>query len=171
MQKIRSRAAAEKGFTLVEALVALAITGLALALVAPGLNRLAAALRVDLATSELVGVFYEARSLAIRHSLRVGVKFRTDPDLHRVSYTLYADGDGDGVLTSDIDSGVDPRVAPARDLTHLGRRVRFGFPPGPPPRDPGDPARRLDNLDDPIRFNLSDIASFGPLGGSTQGSV
>lgn len=160
-----------RGFTLVEALVAMAIAGLALALLLPGLHRLASGLRVDLAAGELIGVLHEARSLAIRHSARVGVKFRSDEVTRRVSFTLYRDGDGDGVLTSDIDSGVDPQVAPARDLTHLGRQTRFGFPPGPPPRDPGDPTRRLDNLDDPIRFNLSDIASFGPLGGSTPGSL
>ena len=29
----------------------------------------------------------------------------------------------------------------------------------------------MDRLDDPIRFNRSDIASFGPLGGSTPGSL
>jgi hypothetical protein len=53
----------------------------------------------------------------------------------------------------------------------MGSLVRFGFPPGAAPRDPGDPSRRLGNLRDPIRFNRSDIASFGPLGGSTPGSL
>ena len=88
-----------------------------------------------------------------------------------VEWSLYRDGDGDGVLSQDIESGVDPRVGPARQLAHLGRQVRFGFPPGPPPRDPGDPRRRLDRLDDPIRFNRSDLASFDPLGGATPGSI
>ncbi len=49
--------------------------------------------------------------------------------------------------------------------------MKFGFPSGSPPRDPSDPRRFLTRLDDPIRFNRSDIASFGPLGGSTPGSL
>ena len=81
------------------------------------------------------------------------------------------DGDCDGVLTADIDSGIDPAVSPPRQLAHFGSFARFGFPPGPAPRDPGDPGRRLDRLDDPIRFNRSDIASFNHLGGSTPGSL
>ncbi|MCB1009629.1 MAG: hypothetical protein KDB94_12155, partial [Acidobacteria bacterium] len=48
---------------------------------------------------------------------------------------------------------------------------RFGFPAGRAPRDPGSPGRRLDRLDDPIRFNRSDIASFSPLAGATPGTV
>ena len=100
----------------------------------------------------------------------MAVKFFT-ADPAEVSYALFADGDGDGVRNDDIDSGVDPQVAPARGLTHFGRHVGFGFPPGLAPRDPGNPSRRLDRLDDPIRFNRSDLASFSPLGGSTPGSL
>ena len=48
--------------------------------------------------------------------------------------------------------------------------IRIGFPPGPPPRHPGVPSRRLDPTD-PIRFNRSDMASFGPLGTATPGSI
>ncbi len=110
-----------------------------------------------------------ARARAVRLSAKVGVKFRSSEET--VSWRLYRDGDGDGVRSRDIDSGVDPPLGPPRTLAHLGRHVRFGFPPGPPPRDPGDPRRRLRRLDDPIRFNRSDIASFGPLGGSTPGSL
>jgi len=125
---------------------------------------------MDLATHELVGVLRLARSYAVRHSTKVGVKFRPGVDAG-ATFTLYRDGDGDGVLTADIDSGVDPQVKPPRQLAHFGSFARFGFPPGPPPRDPGDPGSRLDRLDDPIRFNRSDIASFNHLGGSTPGSL
>ena len=37
--------------------------------------------------------------------------------------------------------------------------------------DPGSPGHYLDRIDDPIRFNSSDICSFSPMGESTPGSV
>ena len=159
----------DHGFQLLEAIVGAAIVLLTAGLLLPPLFRLADGRRVRLAAAELTGVLRQARSLAIRHSSHVGVKFLVEDE--RVRWTLYRDGDGDGVLTRDIDSGVDPPLGLPQTLTHLGRHIRFGFPPGPPPRDPGDPRRRLRRLDDPIRFNRSDIASFGPLGGSTPGSL
>jgi len=162
--------AREQGFTLLELLTVLGVLGLVLALGVPPLLDATARLRVDLAAAEVVGALRGARSWAIRRNQLVAVKFSTGAD-GRVAFTLYRDGDGDGVLNRDIDSGVDPQVAPAQTLAHLGRRVRFGFPPGRPPRDPGDPRRRLDRLEDPIRFNRSDLASFSSLGGSTPGSV
>jgi len=160
----------QSGFQLVELLVSLALLAIGIALAAPPLARAAAGLRVRLAAEEVVGSLRLARAYAIAHAAHVGVRFSTTPE-GAVSWALYRDGDGDGVRTDDIDSGVDPLAAPARRLAHFDRRIRFGFPPGTPPRDPSDPRRRLDRLDDPIRFNTSDIASFGPLGGSTPGSV
>ncbi len=157
------------GYQLLEALVGAAIIMLTAGFLLPPLLRLADGRRVRLAAAELTGVLREARSNAIRHNCRVGVKFLVEDK--QVRWTLYRDGDGDGVLNRDIDSGVDPPLGLPRTLTHLGRHVRFGFPPGAPPRDPGDPRRRMRRLDDPIRLNRSDIASFGPLGGSTPGSL
>lgn len=159
-----------RGFSLVEWIIALAILALLAALTLPDLFRLSRGLRVNLAGRELQSVLRQARARAIREGTKVGVKFRTDGN-GRYSFTLYRDGDGDGVLTRDIDSGVDPRLAPPRELIHLGRRIRLGFPAGTAPRDPGDPTRRLTRLDDPIRFNRSDIASFNHLGASTPGSL
>jgi hypothetical protein len=127
-------------------------------------------LKVDLAANELVGVLRLTRSYAIRHGAKVGVKFRPGGGA-RWTFARYRDGDGDGVRTADIDSGVDPPMGIERELAHFGSYVRFGFPPGPAPRDPGNPGRRLDRLDDPIRFSRSDIASFNQLGASTPGSL
>lgn len=163
-------ASRERGFQLVELLVASSILAALAAVGIPPLLRTSAGLRVQLAAGEVAGAFRTCQAFALRLDTNVAAKFRTADD-GEVTFTLYRDGDGDGVLTKDIDSGVDPQVAPARRLSHLGRHIGFGFPPGPAPTDPGDPSRRLGNLDDPIRFNNSDLASFSPLGGSTPGSA
>ena len=110
-----------------------------------------------------------ARSWAVVHDANVAVKFRTAAD-GTVTFTLYRDGNGNGVLTADINAGKDPQVEPPRRLSNFGRGVGFGFPPGPPPADPGSPGHSL-TPGDPIRFNASDLASFSPLGTSTPGSL
>jgi type II secretory pathway pseudopilin PulG len=161
---------AEAGFQLVEILVALALVAFAAGIATPPVLRALTGLEVRLAAGEVASALRLARAYAIAHDTHVGLKFRTAAN-GVVTWTVYRDGDGDGVRTEDIERGVDPRVAPPFRLAHFGRRIRFGFPPGPPPRDPGDPRRRLDRLEDPIRFNRSDIASFGPLSGATPGSV
>lgn len=136
----------------------------------PRLLDLTRRLRVEMAARELMGVLRTARSSAVRQGANVGVKFHID-ESGRVVWVLYRDGDGDGVRSRDIETGVDPAEGPPRELVHLGAHIRFGFPAGPPPRDPGDPRRRLRNLNDPIRFNRSNIASFNSMGGSTPGSL
>ncbi len=159
----------EAGWTLIELLVALAIVGLLATLAAPPLLRAASANRMRLAASEVATSMQLARAYAVRHSARVGLRFDTR-GAGKATWTLYRDGDGDGVLASDIAAGTDPVVREAQ-LQRLGAAARFGFPPGPAPRDPSDPRRRLDRLDDPIRFNRSDMASFDPLGTATPGTV
>jgi hypothetical protein len=158
------------GFQIVELVVAISLVAIFATLSVPWLLRIGSGLRVRLAAEELAGALRSARAYAIRHSAKVGVKFMERPG-RGWAFRLYRDGDGDGVLSRDIESGVDPAATPERDLVHTGRHVGFGFPPGEPPRDPGDPRRRLDRLDDPIRFNRSDLASFSPLGGATPGSL
>lgn len=165
----------DDGFTLVELLAVLAILGLFTSVVLPPLLSWSSRQRVELAAIELAATLRQARAWAVRHSRKVALHFETESDRRlrtgRVSWALYRDGDGDGVRRSDIESGVDPLVQASRDLSHLGHGVDFGFPPGPAPRDPGDPGRRLDRLSDPIRFNRSDLASFDPFGGATPGSL
>ena len=162
--------ASERGFELVDLLVATAVAAVSLLLTAPPLLRLCRSTTVELAADEIVGALREARAYAIRHQSNVGIKFRVEKDGGTL-WALYLDGDGDGVRTADIDRGVDPLVAPFRSLGQFGATAKLGFPPGRVPRDPGNLRKRLTNLDDPIRFNNSDIASFSPVDGATPGSV
>lgn len=158
------------GFTLVELIVTLSLVLAAAMIGAPPLLEISGDLRLHLAAEELAGALRLARSWAVRHDANVAVKFRTAAD-GTVTFTLYRDGNGNGVLNREIDSGVDPQVEPPRRLTALGRGYGFGFPPGVAPTDPGSPGHLLDRLDDPIRFNASDLASFAPFGTSTPGSL
>ncbi len=160
----------QRGFQLVQLLVVVAVLAVALVSGLPSFLRWSSALRLRLAAAELVSTLRLTRMLAVQTSARVGIKFRPHDD-GRVTFTLHRDGDGDGVRTRDIDDGTDPQIGPERQLQHVGAHVRMGFPPGVVPRDPGNPRRRLDRLDDPIRFNRSDIAAFNPLGRSTPGSL
>lgn len=161
---------AQRGFQLIELIVVLAVLGALVLLGVPSLLRGTDDLRLHMAAGEVAGVLRMSRSFASRYGANVAVKFRTDAR-GAVTFAVYRDGDGDGVLNKDIDRGTDPQVVPPQGLKFFGRDVGFGFPPGPPPVDPGSPGRPMDRLDDPIRFNDSDLASFGPLGTSTPGSV
>lgn len=159
-----------RGFQLVQLLVFLAIAATLLTLGTPPLLRWTSALRLRLAAAEFVSTLRLARSTALNTAGKVGVKFRPQAS-GRVTFTLHRDGDGDGVRSRDIDDGTDPQIGPERQLQHVGAHVRLGFPPGIVPRDPGRPERPLGRLDDPIRFNRSDIASFNGLGRATSGSL
>jgi hypothetical protein len=159
----------ESGFEIAELVVSLAVLTVLLMLGLPALAHFASGLRLRLAAGELEGTLRSARSLAIRLDTEVAVKFRPRPD-GSATWAVYRDGNGNGVLNRDITAGIDPQVTPPQVLEELGRQMRFGFPPGRPVRDPGDP-RSLLSTDDPIRFNQSDLASFGPLGTSTPGSL
>lgn len=160
----------QTGYTLIELLVVFAILTLVASLVAPKLVGVSAGLRVRLAAGEIAGAFQRARLTAIQKHAFVAVRFRTDGD-GRMTWALYQDGDGDGVSNRDIANGVDRAISPVRPLVQLWGEVRPGFPPGPAPRDPADPRRRMTQLKDPIRFGTSDLVSFDPLGGSTSGSI
>lgn len=158
------------GFQLLEIIVVLAITGALAVTTVPRFFEWSAGLRVRLAAAEVASTFQRARIEAARRRQNLGIKFHEEAS-GEISWTLYRDGDGDGIRSRDIERGIDPQVAPSRLLRHLGRQVRFGFPGGPAPRDPGNLDRPLGSLEDPIRFGGSDIASFGPLGTATPGTA
>jgi hypothetical protein len=157
----------EGGFTLLELVTGLAVVALILGLTLPLVGDTARRLRLRLGAAEVVETFYLVRATALRQNANVGVRFEQVGG--EVTFTLYRDGDGDGVLAADVADGTDPPVTAPRRLAHVGGDVRFGFPPLPGLRDPS--GRPLDRGGDPIRFNRSGMASFSPLGTATPGSL
>ncbi len=158
------------GYSLLELMVVMAVFALVAQLSVPPVLHWYGGMRVRMAAAQVEGAFHLARLWAIQHRAHVAVKFHTD-GAGRVVVQLYRDGDGDGVRNKDIDAGIDPAVKGPQALGHFGDNVGFGFPPGTAPRDPSDPNQRLGRLEDPIRFNRTDLASFSPLGTATPGTV
>lgn len=161
------------GFTLIDLLLAVAVLGLVAVISVPSLSRATRRMRLHSAAVEVHRILVVARSHAVRHSAHVGVKFHPGRGGELTTWTLHLDGDGDGVRSRDVRRGVDPPVpTPGGDVHRVARfagGLGFGFPPGPLPRDPA--GRRLRRRHDPIRFNRSDIASFGPVGTATPGTL
>jgi prepilin-type N-terminal cleavage/methylation domain-containing protein len=160
----------ETGFSLLELLTVLAVVAIAAAVGLPQLFRATEQARLALGAGEIASSLRLTRVYAMRHSANVAVKFSTDAD-GSVTFALFRDADGDGVRNQDIAQGVDRQVEPWRPLSHLGRGVGFGFPPGPLPPDPTTGRPIGGSRDDPIRFNTSDLASFSAAGTATPGSV
>jgi len=158
-----------RGFSLVEIVILLAVLSILASAVLPAFFRSTARLRLSLAAREVASVLRVARLYAVRHNAKVAVKFTTESN-GRVTFSIFRDGDGDGVRNRDIDAGTDLRLTAPRRLAHLGSAIRFGFPVGAAPRDPST-GRPMTRLEDPIRFNRSDLASFSPMGAATPGSV
>ncbi|MEM6456007.1 MAG: GspH/FimT family pseudopilin [Acidobacteriota bacterium] len=161
---------AGRGYTLIDILVVMVVAGLLAVLGGPEVMSASRALRLHLASQDVAHTLASARLYAVRYGAHVAVHFQPTGD-GGYTVALYRDGDGDGVRNADIRKGVDPLVRGPRRIDHLTSSITFGFPPGPGPRDPDNPRRRIENLDDPIHFNRSNLASFGPRGTATPGTI
>jgi hypothetical protein len=155
------------GYSAAELVAVLAITAAVTTLVAPGVFQLSATQAVRSGAGEVRAMLFQARALALSRGRYVGVKFRKNGN--RYEWALYGDGNGNGIRTAEIPKGVD---RPLRIAIPWSRNdVLPGILKGSPVPDPGSPGKKLDRLDDPIRFNASDICSFSSIGECTPGSI
>lgn len=154
----------QSGQTLAELLVAVAVIGFFAALSASPIDKAARRTAIAAATSELRAVFQRTRMLAIAHDRNVAIKFRNDAD--GWAWSIYEDGDGDGVRNDDISRGVDKLLEPPRRFEH--KPARIGLPAQPLP-DPYSGAT-LDTRS-PVRFGTSALCSFSRVGEASNGSM
>ena len=155
------------GFSVPEILIGTALAGFLVAMLTPGAMSLKESVSIRNAVHETTVAFYRARAYAISRGRNVGLKFRRNGD--RWEWALYGDGNGNGVRTAEIASGVDRALGVYYPWTR--NDVLPAIMTGIRVPDPSTRGRYLDRIDDPIRFNNSDICSFSPIGDSTPGSV
>ncbi len=157
---------AARGISLIELLVVVAILGTMSAITLPSLSELSRKHQLRSAAGELRMIFLHTRVCAITSSRNTAVKFRLIGGAWH--YTIFEDGDGDGVRNDDISAGIDLPVTPSRRVFGETGAVRIGLPPV----EILDPDRGIVRPDEsPVRFNSSTLCSFSQLGGGTSGSV
>jgi type II secretory pathway pseudopilin PulG len=161
----RTRQGATAGWSLVELLIvlgaSLVIAGWALA----GLSAMAADARATGAARHLVARLRQERLEAVRTGRTCGLRFRDGGG--EVVFDVVSDGNGNGLRSAEIETGVDvTHGAPVR-LADAFAGARFAIVEAVPSIDggPGLPAGA-----DPIRLG-STVLAFSPSGGSTSGTL
>ena len=151
------------GYSLVELLFALAISATLVGIAVPLAGSANDEIRTAAAARRVAGKISTARVDAVRRSTTVGLHFETFAG--DVVFTTYADGNGNGVRTAEIRSGVDPVLRPSERIgdTHAG--VRFGLLPGIPDLEGASGSA------DGVRIGPSGILSLSPTGGATSGTL
>jgi Tfp pilus assembly protein FimT len=154
------------GHTLVEMLVVAAVMIVAAAISVPYLKAYSAESHLVGSARQFKGRFRLAHSMAVRRGVYTAIRFEQSGARWR--YSIYIDGDYDGVQSADIASGRDSRVAGPFPLDSGADGVRVGINSGvpAPPPDSGI----LQPGSDPIRFGSSNMVSFSPLGTATPGT-
>ena len=156
----------QKGYSLIELVVAAAIVAV-LFLSATGAVESARRRSALLAAvSEVRTAVMHVRTLAIARNRNVAIRF-TEESPGRWAWTVYEDGDGDGVRNDDIQKNVDRRISPTRRIAYTPARI--GVPDDPVP-DPLNAPAKLQSRP-PVRYGASRLCSFNRHGEVTNGSL
>ena len=155
----------ERGHTLLEMLAAVAIILITASVTIPYLKAYSVEAHLLAAGRTFKSEFMKAKSIAVRSRAQTALRFEDGPQ--GPSYSVYMDGNHNGVRSADIAAGADRRIAGPLPLNGGASDVRVGINAGVPaiPPDSGvlDPS-------DPIRFGASNMVSFSPLGTATPGT-
>lgn len=106
-----------------------------------------------------------ARMEAVSRNGSAALRFTRLPGHYE--FAGYVDGNRNGVLSRDIQSGIDRLFQPIDRLADHFPGVEFGADADLPPVDPSSPAPG----DDPIRLGSGDMVTFTPTGTSSSGSL
>lgn len=155
-----SRAA---GFSLVEVLFTVAISATLVGIAVPMMSGAIDEVRTAGAARYLASRVSVARIDAVRRSTTMALRFQPAGADYQI--TLHADGNGNGVRTTEIASGVDVTIGDATRLEHHAPGVGFGLLPG------------LTDLDgesgssEGVRVGATRLLSLSPTGGATSGTL
>ncbi|HEV8254147.1 MAG TPA: GspH/FimT family pseudopilin [Vicinamibacteria bacterium] len=155
----------ETGYTILELTAVTAVVMLLAALGIPSLRAYSEEAHLLGAGRMFKSDFLYARSLAVTAGVQTAIRFEKTAE--GTFYSVYRDGNFNGVLAADIRSGRDRRVLGPQRLDSRAAGVRVGINPGVPAPPPD---RGILDPSDPIRFGSSNMLSFSPVGTATPGT-
>lgn len=156
----------QRGYSLMELLTVVFIIGIMVTSAVPSFLNLRRREALRAAATELRSHFHLTRSRAISRNVNCGMKFvLLAGEWH---FSVYQDGDRDGVRNDDIKSGKDWLVAGPRVVLPSSRAVNIGLLDVAIKDPDGD---LLTPKKSPVVFGQSSICSFSGLGESTSGTI
>ncbi len=156
----------QKGISLIEIVVVLAIVGIVVMAAVPAFATYRRRASMQAQATELRGIFRAVRSRAIMRGTHAGVKFTRAGNSW--TYSLYDDGNGNGIRSAEINSGIDRRyggpsmLAPQSNIASIALLTTTV-------RDPDGDA--LSPSASAVQFGSSTICSFSPTGTATPGTI
>jgi hypothetical protein len=163
-----SRRAIDRGVSLVEVVALLALIAVIAGVALPNLGDARRAAALAGAAGRLRGLMFRCRAVAVMHQRSTGLVFERRADRSWRCF-IAADGDGDGILRRDLESGVDPVISEILDFAP--GEAGLGILEGEFVPDPSGRGRLRGDLGDPIRAGRGDIITFTPRGHVTPASV
>jgi type II secretory pathway pseudopilin PulG len=152
-------------FSLLELLFVLGLAATLTGLAVPQITQSLDDMRTAGAARYVASRLQQTRMEAISRTRGTALRFTTVGSSY--AFTVYVDGNRNGVLTADIEDGIDQPIARPERLIDQFPRVDFGTVPGLPPVD----ADGMPPGADPIRLGTGNLAAFTSSGTSTTGSI
>jgi len=153
-----------RGVSLVELTVVLGASLVVGSMAAPLLGRQADDISARGAARHVATVLQDARTDAIRRGVSVAIRFQLQAG--QIRFATFADGNSNGVRTTDIAKGTDPQISAWDDIGSQFTGVSISIAPGVTDIDSGAPL-----TGDPVRIGSTELLSFSARGAATAGTV
>ena len=156
----------QNGITLIELIVVLVLIGIIALCAVPAFANYRRQASVIAAANEMRSLLRSVRSRAIARGCNAGVKFVKSGN--NWTYSLYDDGNGNGIANADITKKIDRRYFGPAVVMPSFRTASISLLPKTI-RDPD--GAKLQPADNALQFGVSTICSFSELGSGTPGTV